>query len=36
MIIKFKNTVMWTYVTNDVNSEEIVKTFYKKELQKTN
>ena len=27
---------MWTYVTNDVNSEENVKTFYEKELEKTN
>ena len=26
----------WTYVTNDLNGKEIVSTFYKKELQKTN
>ena len=26
----------WTYVISDLNREEIVGTFYKKELQKTN
>ena len=26
----------WTYVINDLKSEEIVGTFYEKELQKTN
>ena len=26
----------WTYVIGDLNAEEIVGTFYKKELQKTN
>ena len=26
----------WTYVISDLNDEEIVGTFYKKELQKTN
>ena len=26
----------WTYVISDVNGEEIVGTFYKKEFQKTN
>ena len=26
----------WTYVINDPNGEEIVATFYLKELQKTN
>ena len=31
-----KNTVPWTYVINDLNGEEIVGTFYEKELQKTN
>ena len=36
MIKKVKNTVSWTYVINDLNGEEIVGTFYKKELQKTN
>ena len=36
MIKKVKNTVTWTYVINDLNREEIVGTFYEKELQKTN
>ena len=31
-----KNTVPWTYVINDFNDEEIIGTFYEKELQKTN
>ena len=26
----------WTYVINDLNGEEIFRTFYEKELQKTN
>ena len=33
---KIKNTVPWTYVISDLNEEEIVGSFYKKELQKTN
>ena len=36
VIKKVKNTVLWTYVINDLNSEEIVGTFYEKELQKAN
>ena len=36
MIKKVKHSVPWTYVINDLNGEEIVGTFYKKELQKTN
>ena len=32
----FKNTVPWTYFINNLNGEEIVGTFYEKELQKTN
>ena len=36
VIKKVKNTVPWTYVINDFNGEEIVGTFYEKELQKTN
>ena len=36
VIKKFKNTVPWTYVINDLNGEEIIGTFYEKELQKTN
>ena len=30
VIKKVKNTVLWTYVINDLNAEEIVGTFYKK------
>ena len=36
MIKKVKNIVSWEYVISDLNGEEIVGTFYKKELQETN
>ena len=36
VISKIKNIVPWTYVINDLNGEEIMGTFYEKELQKTN
>ena len=36
MIKKVKNTVPWIYVINNINGEEIIKTFYEKEFQKTN
>ena len=36
VIKKVKNSVPWTYVINDLNSDEIIGTFYEKELQKTN
>ena len=36
VIKKFKNTIPWTYVINDLSGEEIMGTFYEKELQKTN
>ena len=36
VIKKVKNTVPWTHVINDLNGEEIIGTFYEKELQKTN
>ena len=36
MIKKVVNVVLWTYVISDLNGEEIVETFYKKELQKIN
>ena len=36
VIKKVKNAVPWTYVINDLNGEEIIGTFYGKELQKTN
>ena len=35
-IKKVKNTVPWNYVIDDLNGEEIMGTFYEKELQKTN
>ena len=35
VVCKIKNTVPWTYVINYLNGEEIVGTFYEKELQKT-
>ena len=33
---KIKYTVPWTYVIGDLNGEQIVGSFYEKELQKTN
>ena len=36
MIKEVKNTVPWKYVINDLNGEEIIGTFYGKELKKTN
>ena len=36
VVNKIKNKVPWTYVINDLNGEEIIGTFYEKELQKTN
>ena len=36
MIKEVKNKVSWTYVINDLNGEEIIGTFYEKELQKIN
>ena len=35
VIKKAKNTILWTYVINDLNGEEITGTFYEKELQNT-
>ena len=35
IIKNIKNTVKWTYVLNDLNSEEIIGTFYENELEKT-
>ena len=35
MIKEATNTVPWTYVISDLNGEEIIGTFYEKELQKT-
>ena len=36
VIKRIKITVPWTYIINNLNEKEIVGTFYKKELQKTN
>ena len=36
VVSKVKNTVPWRYVINVLNGEEIIGTFYEKELQKTN
>ena len=36
VVRNIKNTVSWTYVIGDLNGEEIVGSFYEKELQKTN
>ena len=34
VIKEIKNRVLWTYVINDLNGEEITGTFNEKELQK--
>ena len=36
VIKKVKNAVPWAYIINDLNGEDIIGTFYEKELQKTN
>ena len=36
VIKRVKNSVLWTYVTEDLNSEKTVGVFYEKELQKAN
>ena len=36
MIKEIENAVPWTYVINDLSGEEIIGTFYEKELQKIN
>ena len=36
VIKKVKNTMLWTYVISDTNSEEFVGSFYENELQTTN
>ena len=35
IIKRIENTVSWTYAISDLNGEEIVGSFYEKELQKT-
>ena len=34
VIKEIKNTVLWTYLFNDLHDEEIIGTVYEKELQK--
>ena len=34
VIKKAKNTLSWTYITSDLNGEEIVGTFYEKKIAK--
>ena len=36
LLKKIENTVPWTYVNSDLNGEDIVGSFYERELQKTN
>ena len=36
VIKRIKNTVPWTSIISDLNGEEIVGSFYEKELQKAN
>ena len=35
MTMKVKNTLPWNYAISDLNDEEIVRTFYEKEMHKT-
>ena len=35
VVSKIKNTVPWSYVISDSNGEEITRSFYEKEFQKT-
>lgn len=34
VVNNFKNTVTWIYVIEDIKGEEVVSTFYQKELKK--
>ena len=36
LLAKLQSTVPWTWVINDLNGEQIIGTFYEKELQKIN
>ena len=36
VVSKIKNTVPQAYIINDLNGAEIIRTFYERELQKTN
>ena len=33
MIKRFKNTVLWTYASENLNAKEIAGTFYERELK---
>ena len=35
LLIKLKITVPWTHAISDLNDEEITRSFYEKELQRT-
>ena len=35
IVNKIKNTIPWTHEINDLNNEEIIRSFYEKELQRT-
>ena len=36
IVNEIKNTVPWTDTITDLNGEKVIRTFYEKELQKTN
>ena len=36
IVNEIKNIVPWTYTVSDLNGEKVIRTFYSKELQKTN
>ena len=36
IVSKINNTVPWIYVISDMNDEDIIRSFYEKELQRTN
>ena len=36
IVNKNKNTVPWTYTISDLNGEQVIGSFYEKELKKTN
>ena len=36
VINRVKNAVMWTYIIGNIKGEEFLRTFYGKEMQKTN
>ena len=36
VISKIEDTVPWTFVINDLNGEEIIGTFYEKDMRKAN